>query len=232
MRAFAIVDTSQRASKRKPCATLLYDEDTREYRIEIAPDAGEDDVPMLLIPFIWRKQRTLDATWSRTWVRERIVPPSRQNLGQILKANGLDDYDDFQLLMIGGGRCSQDDFALEEIDAETLAHWPLTEPDTADLRESAQAPLDEPEAAAAQGPARTPADARPQPKAPSLAEQAGLQLLRARKAAGLSQHELAGRCGLDQAAISRLERGRGNPTLSLLADVASQLGVHITLTVE
>ncbi len=232
MRAFAIVDTSQRASKRKPCATLLYDEDAREYRIEIAPDAGEDDVPMLLIPFIWHKQRTLDATWSRTWVRERIVPPSRQNLGQILKANGLDDYDDFQLLMIGKGRCSQDDFALEEIDTGALAHRTLTEPDTADLRESAQAPLDEPETAAAQGPARTPAGARPQPDATSLAEQAGLQLLRARKAAGLSQQELAGRCGLDQAAISRLERGRGNPTLSLLEDVASQLGVHITLTVE
>ena len=215
MRAFAIVDMSQRPSRRKPCATLFYNEDTREYRIEIDPAAGEDDVPMLLIPFIWRKQRTLDATWSRKWVQERIVPPSRQNLGQILKANGLEDYDEFQMLMISKGRCCQDDFALVEIDAESLTH----EMNDAAATER-QAPCRAPETLSVK------TDERP------LAEQIGLKLAEARKRAGLSQSELAQRCGLDQSAISRIERGRGNPTVGLIEDIASQLGVRVNLFLD
>lgn len=118
MRAFSIIDASVRADRRKPCATLYYDEERREYRIEIEPWATEDDVPMLLIPFVHKRERVLDGTWSRKWVEERIVPPSRQNIGQVLKANGLTEYDDFRLLLVGMGRCSQDDFELVEIDPE------------------------------------------------------------------------------------------------------------------
>lgn len=47
------------------------------------------------------------------WVRQRIVPPDRQNIGQILKANGLEEYDEFSLLMFGSGRCAQDDYCFK-----------------------------------------------------------------------------------------------------------------------
>ena len=235
MRAFAIVDMTQRASRRKPCATLFYDEEAREYRIEIAPAASEDDVPMLLAAFIHRKQRTLDSKWSRKWVEERVVPPSRQNLGQILKANGLDDYDDFQMLMIGKGRCCQDDFGLVEIDpalsadgkADASKQDALDKPAKA-RRSQAQSDLTStPET---QGrPAivqHSPGKASQDADTPTLAAQIGSQLARTRKEAGLSQLELAQRCGLQQAAISRLERGLGNPTLSTIEEVAAQLGVQ------
>ena len=235
MRAFAIVDMSQRASKRKPCATLFYDEKTRDYRIEIAPTASEDDVPMLLAAFIHRKQRTLDSKWSRKWVEERVVPPSRQNLGQILKANGLDDYDDFQMLMIGKGRCCQDDFGLVEIDAAELTDEQAGATKKEAQGESAkgrQSPVQSGSTSLpdAQGrPAivqHSPGKARQAAGTPTLAAQIGAQLARARKEAGLSQLELAQRCGLQQAAISRLERGLGNPTLSTIEEVAAQLGVQ------
>lgn len=48
---------------------------------------------------------------------------------------------------------------------------------------------------------------------------------RARLAAGLSQEELAGRCGLDRTYISGIERGRRNPTVRALGDLAAALGV-------
>lgn len=54
------------------------------------------------------------------WVRQRIVPPDRQNIGQILKANGLEEYDEFSLLMLGSGRCAQDDYYLFPLSEEEV----------------------------------------------------------------------------------------------------------------
>ncbi|MBR2823489.1 MAG: hypothetical protein IKE24_07385 [Clostridia bacterium] len=44
------------------------------------------------------------------WVQQLIVPQDRQNIGQVLKENGLGVYDEFQLLMLTMGRCAQEDF--------------------------------------------------------------------------------------------------------------------------
>lgn len=41
-----------------------------------------------------------------------MVPPGRQNLGEVLRANGLREYSEFALLAIGKGACSQDYFVL------------------------------------------------------------------------------------------------------------------------
>lgn len=113
MRSFAIVDGSRRGAR--ACAVLRYDEKKRAYSIELAPWATGDDLPMTLAPFADAGERTVDPAWSRAWVEERVVPPSRQNLGQVLKANGLSEYDNFALLMVSRGRSSQDDFELVEL---------------------------------------------------------------------------------------------------------------------
>ena len=52
----------------------------------------------------------------------------------------------------------------------------------------------------------------------------------ARKESGLTQKELATRTGVDQADISKLERGGGNPTLALLQRLAQ--GMNMRLVVE
>lgn len=43
---------------------------------------------------------------------------------------------------------------------------------------------------------------------------------------GITQEELAERCGLDRTYISRIERGYKNPTLSVVWDVAT-IGLEI-----
>jgi transcriptional regulator with XRE-family HTH domain len=53
----------------------------------------------------------------------------------------------------------------------------------------------------------------------------GLNLKRRRLAAGLSQEELAARSGLDRTYISGLERFRRNPTVIVLYELASALGL-------
>jgi len=53
----------------------------------------------------------------------------------------------------------------------------------------------------------------------------GLNLRRYRLVAGLSQEELAVRSGLDRTYISGLERFQRNPTVIVLYELASVLGV-------
>jgi len=55
----------------------------------------------------------------------------------------------------------------------------------------------------------------------------------AREAAGLSKAELAWAIGAEPAAIRRLfGSGHSNPTLGTLAEVASALGMQVTLTLQ
>lgn len=51
----------------------------------------------------------------------------------------------------------------------------------------------------------------------------------ARKESGLTQKELATRTGVDQADISKLERGGGNPTLALLQRLAQGMNMRVAV---
>ena len=55
----------------------------------------------------------------------------------------------------------------------------------------------------------------------------GAKLLDRRLAAGLSQRQLAEASGIDQAEISRIERGQGNPTAQTLQALGGPLGVTL-----
>jgi transcriptional regulator with XRE-family HTH domain len=60
-----------------------------------------------------------------------------------------------------------------------------------------------------------------------------LALLRAaRRAASLSQRELAGRIGTSQSAVARLEQGEANPTLETLRRWAAATGHELRVTLE
>lgn len=118
MRVFAI--KNEYDEKEPVCAYLLYYEISRRFFIEITDNCDEWDVPVFLSSFVKRNIRTVSQKWSRVWVRQRIVPTDRQNLGQILRENGLKSYDEFDLLMLSSGRCAQDDYFLTEISEEML----------------------------------------------------------------------------------------------------------------
>lgn len=62
--------------------------------------------------------------------------------------------------------------------------------------------------------------------------QAARALTRARRAAGLSQTELAARSGTAQAVISRIERGAVSPSLDTLSKIAKGLGMRPVVALE
>lgn len=118
MKAFAIRDEEE--ATRKDLAHLFYYEKDKKFYIELPDTADYWETPLLLSSFLKRGKKTIDSYWSRIWVQQRIVPTDRQNLGQILKANGLEEYDEFKLLMLAKGRCAQDSFYLEKVEEEKI----------------------------------------------------------------------------------------------------------------
>ena len=58
----------------------------------------------------------------------------------------------------------------------------------------------------------------------------GRNAARIRKEQGLTQEQLAERCGMSQQYLSKLEQGRRNPTLVTVYEIATALGVsHMDL---
>ena len=118
MRVLAIKDESLSSSR--ILGYLIYYENPRTFYIELPENADPWETPLILDSFVKRGETSVGSYWSRLWVEQRIVPPDRQNIGQILKENGLSEYDEFSLLELSGGRCAQDDCYLEEISVNDL----------------------------------------------------------------------------------------------------------------
>jgi transcriptional regulator with XRE-family HTH domain len=54
----------------------------------------------------------------------------------------------------------------------------------------------------------------------------GLNIRRLRKARGLSQEKLAAESGIDMRYLGGIERGQENPTVAVVGNIATALGVH------
>ena len=90
------------------------------FYIEICDDVDEWDAPLILSSFVKRGRRALDPYWSRIWVEQRIVPSDRQNLGMVLKKNGLQEYDEYKLLVLSDGKCAQDECFVKPLNVGSL----------------------------------------------------------------------------------------------------------------
>ncbi len=115
MRRFFIKEENGLSAEGNEYAILSYDEDTDQYHISIPPSVNPDNLPA--IPGILARKgiREIEDKWARRFVKERVVPPDRQNIGMILREVGMSYYSEFPLLVYTDGRCAMDDFFLEEI---------------------------------------------------------------------------------------------------------------------
>jgi hypothetical protein len=118
MKIFAIRNETDK--EQKDLGYLLYYEAEKQFYIELPENADPWETPLILSSFAERGQLTVNSYWSKQWVQQRIVPPDRQNIGQVLKDNGLDEYDEYKLLILAMGRCAQDDYYLSPMDEVDL----------------------------------------------------------------------------------------------------------------
>ena len=66
----------------------------------------------------------------------------------------------------------------------------------------------------------------------ALARAVAVAIVRYRAKHDLSQRELAGRIGMKQPQVARLELGEVNPSMDTLMRVASRLGIELTIDVR
>lgn len=112
MRRFEIVNGMRRYME--PCAVFVWDDDSISFSIDIDESSTEKMSLCCSSHFLRMGQRHIEDAWVGRWVGGRIVLSDGQNLGQVLRANGLQLYDSMLLLIAGEGRCAQDDFFIQE----------------------------------------------------------------------------------------------------------------------
>lgn len=105
----------KRNNRNKIVGILNYDEQAKTYTIDIPEDVSYKEAPFMMSLFLKKGIRSMDSNWSMRWVRSRIIPSSRQNIGEILRVNGMRSYDEHQLLLKNEGRSCQDEFYIEHM---------------------------------------------------------------------------------------------------------------------
>ncbi len=74
----------------------------------------------MLDSYVRRSQWTIGMDDTRLFISQRIVPQDRQNIGMVLKDNGLEDYDEAKLFVLSDGRCAQDECYIKQISEEEV----------------------------------------------------------------------------------------------------------------
>ena len=100
---------------------LFYYERSKRYFTELMRDTDEWTCPFIFSGFVKKGIYSIDPVWSGKFVGQRIIPRDRQNLGIILKENGLKAYDENKLLLLSEGRCAQDELYLVRISEKEIA---------------------------------------------------------------------------------------------------------------
>jgi len=94
---------------------LSYEPESKRWHIEINRERTWEDTPLSLALYIRQGRYSLDERQSLDWVRDRVVPPNRQNINQILQSLGIPEYDEFAILQHSKGVCPHDNLRLEEL---------------------------------------------------------------------------------------------------------------------
>ena len=107
MKEYRIVNKRSRNTK---LASLIYDDNKKEFHIVIPRHQNEKKLPMLLKASVQKNIYEMGADISMAWVRNRIIPCERQNIGHFLKSYGMDSYREDLILEKTEGRSIQDDY--------------------------------------------------------------------------------------------------------------------------
>ena len=109
------------AENRRLLGYLFYYDRSKRFFTELLSDSDEWSAPFIFAGHVKKGEYSIDSVWSKKFVNQRIIPPDRQNLGSILKENGLKAYDEYKLLQLSEGRGAQDELYLVRISEKEIA---------------------------------------------------------------------------------------------------------------
>ncbi len=115
-----IFEIRDKAEKERLLGYLFYYKRSRRFFTELRSELDEWSAPFIFAGLVRRGIYSIDSVWSGKFVAQRIIPPDRQNLGNILRENGLKTYDELKLLLLSNGRCAQDELYLIRKKAEDI----------------------------------------------------------------------------------------------------------------
>lgn len=118
MKICAICDEGLK--KKNSIGYLFYYEKSHRFIMELEECLDEWEAPLLFTAYVKKNIYTIPAEVSERWVRERIIPSGRQNIGMILKNHKMKEYDEMKLLQLSKGRSSQDACYIKEIEKEEV----------------------------------------------------------------------------------------------------------------
>lgn len=118
MKRCAIYDKD--LDRQMPIGYLFYYEKAESFVIELCEDMDKWEAPILFQGLVEQGIYTIPTEISLMWVRERIIPSGRQNIGMILKNHNLKEYSEWAMLFLSKGYCSQDACYIKEITDEDV----------------------------------------------------------------------------------------------------------------
>lgn len=110
-----VFEIRNKAEKGRLLGYLFYYERSKRFFAKLLSELDEWNAPFIFSGHIRRGEYDIDSVWSKKFVEQRIIPSDRQNLGSILKENGLKSYDECKLLQLSDGRCAQDELYVVRI---------------------------------------------------------------------------------------------------------------------
>ena len=113
MKYYAIMDPE--LDRKSAVGYLYYYKKANAYIIELCEDIGEWEAPLLFQGLVKKGIYTVSKEIALLWVRERVIPSGRQNIGSILKNAKLKEYNEMALLSLSKGKCSQDSCYIKEV---------------------------------------------------------------------------------------------------------------------
>ncbi|MBE5881351.1 MAG: hypothetical protein E7289_03410 [Lachnospiraceae bacterium] len=118
MKSYAIYDAD--LNRKDAIGYLFYYEKAESFIIELCEDLDEWDAPLLFQGLVRQEIYTVSKEISLMWVKERVIPSGRQNIGMILKNYHLKKYSEIALLALSKGKSSQDACYLNIIAEEEI----------------------------------------------------------------------------------------------------------------
>ena len=122
MRAFNILDGYL---DDRLIGVILHYENNNSFIIELCDDLDEWTAPLLFSAYVKKGIYTIPKESVYLWIKERIPPEGRQNIGLILKNMKLNSYSEIRLFAANNGKSSQDECYIEEIKNEDIPDWVL-----------------------------------------------------------------------------------------------------------